>query len=328
MKEKIAFFPSEDVHAALPFARLADVLAEAFSAGCEAPVRHAHQLSPEDTLLLMPAWRNTGARPGALGIKVVTVMPGATRKGASTVSAIYLLLDRDTGKPLAILDGEALTFRRTAAASALAARYLARPDSQTLLLVGTGGLAPWMAQAHAELNPSIKRILIWGRSLDKAESVARTLRLRIMNIKLRFAAERALDILAVPDVEEAVFQADVISCATTSKTPIIRGAWVKPGTHIDLVGGFRPDMREADDEAVFRSRLFVDTRAGALSEAGDILGPVSAGVIGFDHVIGELADLVRKTAIGRRDPLDITMFKSVGTALEDLAAAETVLPAS
>jgi ornithine cyclodeaminase len=178
-----------------------------------------------------------------------------------------------------------------------------------------------MAQAHAELNPSIKRILIWGRSLDKAESVARKLMLRI-------AAERALKILAVPDVEEAVMQSDVISCATTSKTPIIHGAWVKPGTHIDLVGGFRPDMREADDEAVFRSRLFVDTRAGALSEAGDILGPVSAGVIGLNHVMGELADLVRRTRIGRKDPLDITMFKSVGTALEDLAAAETVLRSS
>ncbi len=255
------------------------------------------------------------------GIKVVTVMPGAVRKGASTVSAIYLLLDRDTGKPLAILDGEALTFRRTAAASALAARYLARPDSQTLLLVGTGGLAPWMAQAHAELNPSIKRILIWGRSIDKAESVARKLTLRI-------AAERALKILSIPDVEEAVMQSDVISCATTSKTPIIHGVWVKPGTHIDLVGGFRPDMREADDEAVFRSRLFVDTRAGALSEAGDILGPVSAGVIGLNHVMGELADLVRGTRTGRKDTSDITMFKSVGTALEDLAAAETVLRSS
>ncbi len=255
------------------------------------------------------------------GIKVVTVMPGAVRKGASTVSAIYLLLDRDTGKPLAILDGEALTFRRTAAASALAARYLARPDSQTLLLVGTGGLAPWMAQAHAELNPSIKRILIWGRSIDKAESVARKLTLRI-------AAERALKILSIPDVEEAVLQSDVISCATTSKTPIIHGVWVKPGTHIDLVGGFRPDMREADDEAVFRSRLFVDTRAGALSEAGDILGPVTAGVIGLNHVMGELADLVRGTRTGRKDTSDITMFKSVGTALEDLAAAETVLRSS
>lgn len=255
------------------------------------------------------------------GIKVVTVMPGAVRKGASTVSAIYLLLDRDTGKPLAILDGEALTFRRTAAASALAARYLARPDSQTLLLVGTGGLAPWMAQAHAELNPSIKRILIWGRSIDKAESVARKLTLRI-------AAERALKILSIPDVEEAVMQSDVISCATTSKTPIIHGVWVKPGTHIDLVGGFRPDMREADDEAVFRSRLFVDTRAGALSEAGDILGPVTAGVIGLNHVMGELADLVRGTRTGRKDTSDITMFKSVGTALEDLAAAETVLRSS
>jgi ornithine cyclodeaminase len=321
MKKEIALYSAEDVHAALPFARLADALADAFSAGCEAPVRHAHQLSPEDTLLLMPAWRNSGDSSGALGIKVVTVMPGAVWKGASTVSAIYLLLDRDTGKPRAILDGEALTFRRTAAASALAARYLARPDSQTLLLVGTGGLAPWMAQAYAELNPSIKRILIWGRSIDKAESVARKLMLRI-------AAERAMEIIAVPDVEEAVMQSDVISCATTSKTPIIHGAWVKPGTHIDLVGGFRPDMREADDEAVFRSRLFVDTRAGALSEAGDILGPVSTGVIGLNHVKGELADLVRGTRTGRKDPLDITMFKSVGTALEDLAAAETVLRSS
>ena len=301
-------YSSDEVHAALPWPRLADALAQAFAAGAEVPVRHAHALGGGDTLLLMPAWTRR-----SLGTKLVTVMPGNAARGVNTVQALYLLLDRTTGEPRALLDGEALTLRRTAAASALAARYLARDDARTLLVVGAGHLAPWMARAHAALRPGIERVLLWAR--DAAAREARAAELR----------RDGLPAQAVDDLEAAVREADIVSCATTATTPLVRGAWLGPGTHLDLVGGFRPDMREVDDAAVARSRIVVDTLAGALAEAGDLLQPLQRGVIDRAQVLGELADLVRGTLRARISPDDVTLFKSVGTALEDLAAAELVI---
>ena len=301
-------YSSDEVHAALPWPRLADALAQAFAAGAEVPVRHAHALGGGDTLLLMPVWTRR-----SLGTKLVTVMPGNAARGVNTVQALYLLLDRTTGEPRALLDGEALTLRRTAAASALAARYLARDDARTLLVVGAGHLAPWMARAHAALRPGIERVLLWAR--DAAAREARAAELR----------RDGLPAQAVDDLEAAVREADIVSCATTATTPLVRGAWLGPGTHLDLVGGFRPDMREVDDAAVARSRIVVDTLAGALAEAGDLLQPLQRGVIDRAQVLGELADLVRGTLRARISPDDVTLFKSVGTALEDLAAAELVI---
>jgi ornithine cyclodeaminase len=302
-------YSAEAVHAALPWAALADALEDAFSAGdTETPLRHAHDVSGSGSLLLMPAWS-----PDALGVKLVTVMPGALSRGAGTVQASYLLLDRHTGVPRALIDGEALTLRRTAAASALAAQSLARPDAQRLLVVGAGRLAPWMAQAHVALRPDLTHVDVWARNADAAEEVVETLR------------EEGIDAEVALDLRAAVEHADVVTCATTSRQPLVHGAWLKPGTHIDLVGGFRRDMREADDAAILRARIFVDTFAGALAEAGDLTQPIERGLIAREHVRGELAQLLRGEVAGRTSADEITLFKSVGTALEDLAAARLVV---
>jgi ornithine cyclodeaminase len=308
MARMLRFYSAAEVHAALDWARLVDALAAAFAGGAEVPLRHAHRLGDRDTLLLMPAWTDA-----ALGVKLVTVMPGAAARGASTVGALYVLLDRATGEPRAVLDGEALTLRRTAAASALAARYLARGASANLLLVGTGKLAPFMARAHCALRPSLIRVRVWGRCPAKAQTLAQELR------------DEGLPVQAADDLEEAVRSAHIVSCATTADTPVVRGAWLAEGTHLDLVGGFTRAMREADDAAVARSRIVVDTYRGALAEAGDIAAPLELGVIRREQIVAELAELVRGERVGRASERDITLFKSVGTALEDLAAAEAVI---
>ena len=308
----VRFYPAASVHAALPWSRLISALEAALVADVLVPLRHVHRLSPDDTLLLMPAWRDgCSAEAGALGVKIVTVMPGAAEHGASTVAALYVLLDRTTGAPRAVIDGEALTLRRTAAASVLAARHMARPDADHLLVVGTGRLAPFMARAHFSARP-ILRLSVWGRHAERAQALAQELR------------DDGLPAHAVDDLEAASREAQIISCATTSRRPLVHGSWLAPGTHLDLVGGFTPTMREVDDAAVARSRIVVDTYAGALREAGDLIGPLERGVIQRSHVVAELAELVRGTVRGRTDRQEITLFKSVGTALEDLAAAELV----
>ena len=307
------FYPAAVVHAALPWDRLIAALETAFAADLHVPVRHVHRLSADDRLLLMPAWRDADSGDnGALGVKLVTVMPGAAARGAATVAALYVLLDRATGAPRAVIDGEALTLRRTAAASALAARHMARGDADHLLVVGTGRLAPFMARAHCSARP-IVRLSVWGRHAERAQTLAQELR------------DDGLPAHAVDDLEAAAREAHVICCATTARAPLLHGSWLAPGTHLDLVGGFTPEMREVDDAAVARSRIVVDTYVGALSEAGDLTGPLQRGVIARDQVVAELADLVRGAVQGRTDAQQITLFKSVGTALEDLAAAELVV---
>jgi len=299
-------FSADEVHAALPWLVLVRALEAAFIAGAEVPLRHAHALAAHDTLLLMPAW---SAR--IVVVKLVTVLPSA----AATVQATVLVLDRQTGEPLAVLDGEALTLRRTAATSALAAQRLARPDAQNLLVVGSGRLALWMARAHAALRPGLRRIVVWGRRAEAAQALAREL------------AAEGLPAAAVDDLEAATRSAQIVCCATTSAEPLVRGAWLAPGTHLDLVGGFRRDMREVDDEAVQRSRVVVDTYAGAMAEAGDLTQPLQRGAIAREHIVAELAELLRGERTGRRNDDEITLFKSVGTALEDLAAAQLVVGA-
>jgi len=303
-------YSAAEVHAALPWAALAQALEDAFVAGdTQVPLRHAHALGDGASLLLMPAWS-----ADAIGVKLVTVMPQAVAQGLPTVQASYLLSERASGVPLALLDGDALTVRRTAAASALAARHLARADAHTLLMVGAGHLAPWLVRAHAALRPALTRVLIWARRHDSAQALVRQLQGE------GIAAEAATELAA------AVAQADIVSCATTATAPLVQGAWLRPGTHLDLVGGYRPDMREADDAAIARcERIVVDTRAGALAEAGDLVQTLARGVITPAHISGELAELLRGDCAGRTAPEQITLFKSVGTALEDLAAAQLML---
>jgi alanine dehydrogenase len=298
-------YSAAEVHAALPWPALAAALEAAFvDGGTEVPLRHTHRLAPDGTLLLMPAWSDA-----ALGVKVVTAMPGAAARGAATVAATYLLLDRDTGEARALLDGEALTLRRTAAASALAAGRLATPAARRLLVVGAGRLAPWMARAHLALSPTLREVAVWARRAESAHATAAQLR------------REGLDAVAVEDLEAAVRQAHVISCATTSEVPLVRGRWLAPGTHLDLVGGYRPTMREVDDDAVRDAQVVVDTRAGALAEAGDLVQPIVRGVIDARHVKADLAELLAGRVAVRTEAQQVTLFKSVGTALEDLAAA-------
>lgn len=310
------FYSADAVHAALDTPSLVTALERAFAAGAHAPLRHAHSLGKDDTLLLMPAWRDAaGASRGALGVKLVTVMPGAAALGGSTVSALYVLLDRATGEPRAVLDGEALTLRRTAAASVLAARYMARPDARSLLVIGTGKLAPYMLRAYREMRPGLSRIALWGRNAAAAHALAAGLHAEGMRVHVE------------TDLQDALRGADIVSCATTATAPVVRGEWLCDGAHLDLVGGFTRAMREVDDAAVARARIVVDTYAGALAEAGDLVVPLDEGVITRDRIVAELAELVRGQRQGRTADAEITLFKSVGTALEDLAAADLVVGA-
>jgi len=306
---QLPFYSAAQVHAALDYTVLAEALRAAFREGCEAPLRHVHDVTGKgDRLLLMPAWR-----PGEdLGVKLVTVFPRNRERGIATVSALYVLLDGASGHPRALLDGEALTLRRTAAASALAATYLARRDSATLLVIGTGALAPHMARAHCALRP-ISRLLLWGRKPERAQALAAQL------------CDEGLPAQALAELPAALALADIVSCATTATEPVVCGRLVRAGTHIDLVGGFTPQMREADDDLIARAEIYVDTYDGALREAGDLVQPLTSGLLGRERVRAELAQLVSGAHPGRRNADEITLFKSVGTALEDLCAARLVL---
>ena len=242
---------------------------------------------------------------------MVTVFPDNADDGRPSVSGLFLLLDGQTGTPLALMDGKALTRRRTAAASALAASYLARPESRHLVMIGAGSLAPPLVRAHASVRP-LARVSLWNRTRERAEACARAL------------SEDPFTVAVTDDLEEAVRTADIVVCATLSRRPLVRGAWLPSGVHVDLVGGYTPEMREADDEAIRRATIFVDTREGAMREAGDIVQPLRAGILRTSDVAADLHDLCRGRHPGRRDPSEITLFKSVGTALEDLAAARLV----
>jgi ornithine cyclodeaminase len=304
-----------DLAAVFTFPDLIEALREGFRKNVVAPVRHHHTVKvageADAALLLMPAWDDmAGAdRPdeACLGVKIVSAYPGNMARGLPGVAAVYVLMAGRTGEPLAVIDGE-LTNWRTAAASALAASYLAREGASRLVMVGAGALAPYLIEAHASVRP-IADVSVWNRSPGRAETLAARL------------AGRPYSVRAVKDLETAVRSADIVSCATFSSAPLVRGAWLKNGAHLDLVGAFTPEMRESDDEAAGRARLFVDTRAGALKEAGDIVQPLRAGVIRDSDVLGDLFDLCRGKIGGRSSPDEITLFKSVGTALEDLAAA-------
>ncbi|TQX84652.1 MULTISPECIES: ornithine cyclodeaminase family protein [Rhizobium] len=294
--------------AALPWRPLIDAIDHMFKGGCMMPVRHHHTMAvpgeSDATLLLMPAWV-----PGRYsGVKVLSLFPDNGLRGLPAIYGTYLLSSGTTGEMLAIVDGGELTARRTAATSALAASKLARADASELLVCGTGRLSPNLMQAHAEVR-SLTRIHVWGRNSDTAERTAAEARIM------------GLPAIAVSDLEAAARTADVISCATLSSQPLIDGNWLKAGAHLDLVGGYKPDMREADDTAIRRASVFVDTLAGATHEAGDIVQPLASGVLTRDGIRAELAELARGEKPGRRDDNEITLFKSVGAALEDLAGA-------
>ncbi|MCJ8323001.1 MAG: ornithine cyclodeaminase family protein [Rhizobiales bacterium] len=294
---------------ALPWLPLIDGIKEMFKVGCVMPIRHHHNIEitnePDGTLLLMPAW----SVDQYVGVKMVMVIPGNSARGLPAISGSYLLSSAKTGELLAIMDGAELTVRRTAATSALAADFLARKDAKNLLIIGAGKLSLNLIQAHCKVR-NIKSVNIWARRLEQAEEIAK------QAIALGFNAQ------AISALKNSVQEADIISCCTLSQQPIVLGEWLKAGTHIDLVGAFKPNMRESDDEAVKISALFVDTREGALAEGGDVLFPIESGLIDKTHILADLKQLCLGQHSGRSNDHQITMFKSVGAALEDLAAAK------
>lgn len=304
-----------EVEAALDYPSLVERLRQAFRRDFQVPVRHHHDIEVTGgstaTLLLMPAWQ-VGRH---IGIKMVTVFPDNAEKSLPAVMGIYILVDGSNGSPLALIDGPTLTVKRTAAASALASSYLSRPDAERLLMVGTGALAPQLIVAHAAVRP-ICNVLIWGRSAEKAQRLAKRMNRRDFRVDW------------TDDLETAARGAHIISCATLSKVPLIHGDWLQPGQHLDLVGAFRPDMRETDDAVMRRARVFVDTRAGATKEGGDIVQAVETGALSVDDIAGDLFELTRGDRSGRRYYDQVTLFKSVGTAVEDLAAAQLVVERS
>jgi len=273
---------------ALPFERLIPALQAMFESGCEVPRRHAHEITAPGgsrlTSLIMPAWL-----PGRyFGVKTVNVAPGNAALGLPGLHSTYLLYDANSGVPLAQIDGNVVTARRTAAASALAASRLARPDARRLLVVGAGQVGRLLPAAYRAVL-AIEEVVVWTRS-------------------------------APFDLASAASAADIVSCATLATEPIVRGAWLQPGSHLDLIGGFTPAMREADDDCFAGAGIYVDTDE-ALEKSGDLLGPIARRVFSAADVCGTLAGLCRGTAAGRRSSSERTVFKSVGTALEDLAAA-------
>jgi alanine dehydrogenase len=302
---------ADEVHRLLDYPSLVEALRELFRRGVDRVERYvvAEPLADrrQNDWLILPAWQFGRHQ----GIKLVSVFPGNGAKGLASVQGLYVLFDGTNGMPVAAIDGAAITLRKTAANSALAATYLARRDAETLLMLGAGAMALPLIEAHCAVR-EIRRVLVWNRTPARAEAV-------VANLKLpRVSAQVCTDLTG------AVAEADIISAATMSTTPLIQGRWLKPGHHLDLVGGFREEMREADDEAVRRSRIFVDARFTAAAHAGDICQPLASGLI-TDSDITDTFQLARGERPGRRDDGEITLFKSGGGGHEDLGTAQHLL---
>ncbi|MER9606955.1 ornithine cyclodeaminase family protein [Mesorhizobium sp. M0243] len=311
---RMRLIDSQATGAGLPYGALVDALQSGFVTGCMVPARHHHHLErsgePDATLLLMPAWSKAEDQNQFLGVKLVTVIPGNTTRGLPGLTSTYILYDGATGQQLAVMDGNVITSRRTVATSALAARYLARDDARSLLVIGSGRVASQIPDAYRAVR-AIEKVFVWDINTESAEKLVRSLN------------NKGIAAGVVTDLEQAVGDADIISAATLATSPIIKGAWVRRGTHIDLIGGFTPNMREADDAALKMARAFVDTRE-ALHEAGDLIQPMQSGVVAEEHVLGTLEDLANGDVSGRTSTDEITYFKAVGSGLADLVAARMV----
>ena len=303
-------FDAAATRAALPFERLVPALEALFAQGCEVPARHVHEVAVPGgtafTSLIMPAWI-----PGRYyGIKTINIAPGNAQLGLPGLHASYLLCDGGTGVPLAVIDGDVLTHHRTAAASALAARWLARADARHLLVVGAGQIARLLPQAYRAVR-DIAEVSVWARDTAKAEALAGQLR------------QEGVPARAVADLQAACGAADIVSCATLATAPLVRGEWLAPGSHLDLIGSFTPAMREADVRCFEGARTFIDT-GEALQKSGDLLDAMAADTLRADAVQGTLAELCRGERRGRTGSGERTVFKAVGSALEDLTAATLV----
>ncbi|KQW20859.1 ornithine cyclodeaminase [Afipia sp. Root123D2] len=295
--------------ASLPFDRLIPALREAYASGADVPLRHHHFIPQPDgttaTILIMPAWRRE-----LLGIKIVTIFPENGKRNLPGLFSSYLLCDGSTGQHLALIDGNEITSRRTVGIAALGASFLARENASKLLIAGSGRIASLAADAFRSVRP-ISKVAVWNINRPGAERLVAQLR------------ADSFDAYVAPDLEKAVGDADIVSCATLATEPIIKGTWLKPGTHLDLIGSFTPFMREADDEVFRRARIYVDTM-DALKESGELLDPIRDGVIVPGDIQGTLAGLCRGEHKGRGAASEITVFKAVGNALSDIASASLV----
>jgi ornithine cyclodeaminase len=311
-------FDQAQLDKSLTFPSLIESLRSAFAGNWTTPMRQHHGMpgfdnngaEVENALLLMPAWTGPGAE-NFVGVKLVAVYPSNGQIDLPSIHGLYYLIDGNTGQPLATMDGARMTVWRTAAASALASTYLSRPESSTLTMIGTGALSQFMIRAHMAVRP-ITEVFLWNHNIRRAHELAQELR------------DQGLPVTSHPDLVTAVGKSDIVCAATLTTTPLIFGKWVKPGTHIDTVGAFTPTMRETDDELVQLASLFCDTRTGALKEGGDLAIPISQGVISSSDILADLHELTRGTHPGRTSAQEVTYFKSVGTALEDLAGAIAV----
>ncbi len=297
---------AEQIHA-VETAILVDVLREMHAGAV--PLSTKSLLTHEsDSFLALPAWL-----PGrAIGVKLASVMPGNEQSGSGVpnIQAVYHLFDGRNGTPVAQLDGTALTYVKTAADSALATSILAREKSRRLVMIGAGALSRYLVTAHRAVRPSIDHVGIWNRSADKARALADGLQ---------------MDVIDDAGLESAVREADIVCCATASTDPLIRGTWLTPGTHVDLVGSFKPEMREADDEAVVRSELFVDSREMTVQATGDLAIPISNGAIVEADVLADLYQLCRGEHPGRSSGSAITLFKNGGGGHLDLFVALAIV---
>lgn len=298
---QVPIIGADEVARLLPYRTLVDALEAAHREPRALTGRTALGVDgADDSFLALTAWQ-----PGrGVGTKLVTVFPANLGRGRPSVQALYVLFDATTGDPVALIDGTELTYRKTAADSALGARLLARQDVRTLLVVGAGGLAPHLVAAHRAVRPSIDEVLVWNRTPVRAAALAAAIGGRV-----------------VDRIEEAVASADVIVTATMTKEPLVAGRWLRPGVHLDLVGAFRPDHREVDDDTVLRAVLYVDDREATLRESGDLVIPMSRGLITPADIRADLFELCRGDVAGRREPAEITLFENGGGGHLDLMTA-------
>ncbi|CAJ49009.1 ornithine cyclodeaminase family protein [Bordetella avium] len=296
----------------LAFDAVVPILREAFAGAYTVPPRGVHNIVSGDrqgTTLIMPAW----SEAGYFGVKVINIFPENTRDGLPGLHATYTLYSARSGVPLAQVDGDVITAFRTAGAAALGADYLARRDARRLLVLGSGRIAGLVPAAMRAVRP-IEEVLIWNLRPAGAEALAASLR------------EEGIEARAVSDLQEAVQGADIISCATLSTVPLVRGEWLRPGTHLDLIGSFKPEMKETDPACFASHAVYVDTDE-APTKSGDLLEAFKAGTLTPADIRGTLFDLVAGRVAGRCDDRQITVFKAVGSALEDLALAAQVYEA-
>jgi ornithine cyclodeaminase len=309
--DKIAQIDNHFIETNTNFKDLVNALKMGFSSsGIIVPMRHHHDfpnptIGTESTLLLMPAWNPSKEA----GVKVVTVSPKNGKFDLPSIQGTYIYLDAEKGTLKGVLEAKSLTAKRTAAASALASSFLSKVNSSSLLMIGTGALSTNLIKAHASVR-QIQQVFVWGRNIEKAKKICNQL------------SNEDFSIEVIQNIEDKISEVDIISCATLSKTPLVLGKHLKPGQHVDLVGAYKKDMREADSETVQKSSIYVDTFQGGLKESGDIVIPLQDGIISENDIKADLFQLCSNQKKGRQSDNEITMFKSVGYALEDLVAAK------